>query len=56
MEGFLEEVVFDMSLTDEPHVLRRQKRTGTFQTEGEAFPEGGMILCQSEGCPRDTGD
>lgn len=56
MEGFLEEVVFDLSLIDEPHVLRREKRAGTFQMEGEAFPEGGMVLCQSEGCPRDTGD
>ena len=48
--------MFDLSLIDELHVLRRQKRAETFQTEGKAFPEAGMILCQSVGCPRDTGD
>lgn len=29
MEGFLEEVVFDLSLMDEPDVLRCKKRKGT---------------------------
>lgn len=62
MEGFLEEVVFDLSLMDEPDVLRCKKRKGTLQAEdtegesaeGEASPEGSVIFCQGMGCPRHT--
>ena len=47
--------MFDLSLMDEPDVLRWKKRKGTFQEEGTggespesgASPGGGVILCQS---------
>lgn len=52
MESFLEEVVFDLSLMDEPEVLKWKKRKGTSQAEGpvdespeaEASPQEGAIL------------
>lgn len=52
MKSFLEEVVFDLSLMDEPEVLRWKKRKGTSQAEGpvdesledEASPQGGATF------------
>lgn len=62
MESFLEEV-FNLSLMDEPDVLKWNKTEGILQTEeptgdsheGEATLERGVTLCQSAGYPGDKG-
>lgn len=53
MEVSLEELVFELSLMDKPGVFRWKNRKGIFQAqgtgdespEGQASPEGDVILC-----------
>ena len=56
--------MFELSLMDKPGVFRWKNRKGIFQAqgtgdespEGQAPPEGDVILCQSMRCPRDAGN